>query len=93
MREDTKKLILKTSLEPHGVIFKIAAQNFPVWIALKNGIANMLLGNTFLLRSTESCLLVQEELENIFKSNQNLESILNVAYCPKEDVEKIIAMH
>ena len=63
-REESNKIIQFP--EPIGVIYKITPFNFPLWIAMKSAIPNLLLGNSMAVKITENCLNTAEILEQTF---------------------------
>lgn len=82
------KFKTKTSFEASGVIFKIAPFNFPVWVAFKMVIPNLILGNSVLVRPAATCLGVGNALEELIKAS-NINSC-DIGFTSIDDTEQII---
>jgi acyl-CoA reductase-like NAD-dependent aldehyde dehydrogenase len=75
-------------VDASGVIFKIAPFNSPLWVGLKLAVPAMALGNSVLLRASETCGGLAEFFDLKLKESDVLG--LEMAFSHVEDTENII---
>ena len=76
-------------LDPLGVIYKIVAFNYPVWITLKMLVPTLLTGNTVLIRPPNSCPQIGELFQTIF-DEEGIRSVA-VGFTSPDDTPAIMA--
>ncbi len=64
--------------EATGVIYLLAPFNFPLWLVFKGGIPNLFLGNSILMRNSDSTPRLAEKIEFLFKEGGYEKNFANV---------------
>ncbi|MFL6618790.1 MAG: aldehyde dehydrogenase family protein, partial [Povalibacter sp.] len=76
--------------EPLGVVFSIAAWNYPYLIAVNSVIPALMAGNTVILKHSAQTLLCAERFEQCFVAAGLPEGVFQVLHLSHEDTERVI---
>ncbi|MFL6575172.1 MAG: aldehyde dehydrogenase family protein [Povalibacter sp.] len=76
--------------EPLGVVFTIAAWNYPYLIAVNSVIPALMAGNTVILKHSAQTLLCAERFEQCFVAAGLPEGVFQVLHLSHEDTERVI---
>ncbi|MCM2972553.1 NAD-dependent succinate-semialdehyde dehydrogenase [Larsenimonas suaedae] len=77
------------SYQPMGVIFGIQPWNFPFYQVIRYTIANLMAGNTVLLKHAPNVWGCAEALEEIFREAGMPENVFNVLYIADEQASQV----
>ncbi|WP_423820595.1 NAD-dependent succinate-semialdehyde dehydrogenase [Salinisphaera sp. SPP-AMP-43] len=77
--------------QPVGVIFGIQPWNFPFYQVIRYTIANLMAGNTVLLKHSPNVWGCAEALEGIFREAGLPENVFNVLYIQDEQASQVTA--
>lgn len=77
--------------QPVGVIFGIQPWNFPFYQVIRYTIANLMAGNTVLLKHAHNVWGCAEALEDIFREAGLPENVFNVLYIQDEQASQVTA--
>lgn len=76
--------------EPHGIVFVIAAWNYPLLIAVNGVLAALLSGNTVLLKHSSNTIAIGKHFENAFGTIKECKNILQHLILNHEQTSHII---
>ena len=77
------------SHQPIGVIFGIQPWNFPFYQVIRYSIANLMAGNTVLLKHAPNVWGCAEALEDIFREAGMPENVFNVLYIQEDQASQV----
>jgi acyl-CoA reductase-like NAD-dependent aldehyde dehydrogenase len=76
--------------EPLGVVFTVAAWNYPYLIAVNSVVPALLAGNVVVLKHSAQTPLCAERLEECFKAAGLPEGVFQILHASHEDTDRII---